>query len=62
MCNSKKAYATGRGIQPLGVRIGDIADFQVHTEDAGEGDLIAKVVGPGEWDSKWDAFQASHLF
>ena len=38
---------TGRGIQPKGVRVGDDADFKVHTKGAGEGDLNVQVTGPG---------------
>ena len=45
--DAKKCYATGRGIQPKGVRIGEDADFCVHTKGAGEGELVIKVVGPG---------------
>ncbi|XP_013390089.1 filamin-A-like, partial [Lingula anatina] len=43
----KKCYATGRGIQPKGVRVKDHADFKVHTKDAGKGELKVQVVGPG---------------
>ena len=45
--DATKCYATGRGIQPKGVRIGEDADFCVHTKGAGEGELVIKVVGPG---------------
>ncbi|CAL8084394.1 unnamed protein product [Calicophoron daubneyi] len=45
-CDAKQAYATGRGIQPQGVRVRDLADFKVHTEDAGEGPLEVAVVAP----------------
>eukprot|EP00918_Siedleckia_nematoides_P105694 GHVU01230790.1.p1 GENE.GHVU01230790.1~~GHVU01230790.1.p1 ORF type:complete len:2480 (+),score=363.92 GHVU01230790.1:158-7597(+) len=45
--DGKKCYATGRGIQPKGNRIGDNADFKVHTKGAGDGDLNVKVIGPG---------------
>ena len=45
--DAKKCYATGRGIQPKGVRIGEDADFCVYTKGAGEGELVIKVVGPG---------------
>ena len=41
-------YATGRGIQPKGVRVKDLADFTVHTENAsGPVDVTVQVVGPG---------------
>ncbi|KAM7537033.1 hypothetical protein Aperf_G00000060482 [Anoplocephala perfoliata] len=51
-CEAKQAYATGRGIQPHGVRVRDLADFKVHTEDAGEGVLEATVVGPNGREEK----------
>ena len=44
--DSKRCYASGRGIQPKGVRIGDQADFKVHTKGAGVGELNVQVVGP----------------
>ena len=49
-CNPKKVRASGRGLQATGVRIGDIADFKVYTEGAGEGELGVKVTGPKEKD------------
>ena len=45
-CDAKKCRAYGRGIQPKGVRVGDVADFRVVTKDAGEGELKATVKGP----------------
>ncbi len=45
-CDAKKCRAFGRGIQPKGLRVGDVADFRVITKDAGEGVLKATVVGP----------------
>ncbi|KAA3679014.1 filamin [Paragonimus westermani] len=45
-CDAKQAYATGRGIQPQGIRVKDLADFKVHTEDAGEGPLEVTVISP----------------
>jgi len=42
--DARKCYATGRGIQPKGVRVGDDAVFKVHTQGAGEGDLNVKVL------------------
>lgn len=50
-CDPKQAYATGRGIQPQGIRVKDLADFKVHTEDAGEGPLEVSVIAPGK--KKW---------
>ncbi|XP_064632240.1 filamin-A-like isoform X7 [Lineus longissimus] len=51
-CNPSKVYATGRGIQPKGVRVRDVADFQVHTEGAGDGELKVHVTGPGGVEEK----------
>jgi len=45
--DAKKCWATGRGIQPKGVRVGEDADFQVHTENAGEAEPKVLIVGPG---------------
>lgn len=45
--NAKKCYATGRGIQPKGIRVKDKADFKVHTKGAGEADLKVTITGPG---------------
>ena len=41
--DSRKCYATGRGIQPKGVRVRDNADFKVHTEGAGVGELKVNI-------------------
>ena len=46
--DAKKCRAYGRGIQPKGVRTGDVAEFRVITKDAGEGAMKATVTGPGE--------------
>jgi len=51
-CNPSKVYATGRGIQPKGVRVRDVADFKVHTEGAGDGELKVHVTGPGGVEEK----------
>ena len=45
-CNAEKVRALGRGIQPTGVRVNDIADFKVYTEGAGSGTPEVKVMGP----------------
>ncbi|XP_045034750.1 filamin-A isoform X2 [Daphnia magna] len=45
--DARKVRASGRGIQPNGVRVRDVADFRVHTEGAGEGQLDIRVIGPG---------------
>ncbi|CAF0978621.1 unnamed protein product [Adineta ricciae] len=44
--DAKKCRAYGRGIQPKGVRTGDVAEFRVITKDAGEGVMKATVTGP----------------
>jgi hypothetical protein len=46
--DAKKCRAYGRGIQPKGVRTGDVAEFRVITKDAGEGVMKATVTGPGK--------------
>jgi len=45
--DATKVWATGRGIQPKGVRVGDDAVFQVHTEGAGDGEPRVMIMGPG---------------
>ena len=45
--DAKKCWASGRGIQPKGVRVGDFADFKVHTEGAGNAEPRVLVMGPG---------------
>lgn len=45
-CDTRKVRASGRGLQSTGVRVGDIADFKVYTEGAGEGVLQVKLIGP----------------
>ncbi|XP_022254826.1 filamin-A-like, partial [Limulus polyphemus] len=47
VCDARKVRVSGRGIQPRGIRVRDIADFKVFTEGAGQGDLDVKVIGPG---------------
>lgn len=39
--------ASGRGLQPTGVRIKDVADFKIYTEGAGEGQPDVQIIGPG---------------
>lgn len=43
----KKVRASGRGLQPTGVRVGDDADFKIYTDGAGEGTPVIKILGPG---------------
>ncbi|XP_060691621.1 filamin-B isoform X1 [Hemiscyllium ocellatum] len=45
-CNPNACRATGRGLQPKGLRIREVADFKVHTKGAGSGDLKVMVKGP----------------
>lgn len=42
-----KVWASGRGLQPNGIRVNDIVDFRVHREGAGEGAVGVKIIGPG---------------
>ncbi|KAK6619966.1 hypothetical protein RUM44_006366 [Polyplax serrata] len=45
--DAKKVRATGRGLQPTGVRVKDVADFKIYTDGAGEGTPEVRVIGPG---------------
>ncbi|KAK4306993.1 hypothetical protein Pmani_021217 [Petrolisthes manimaculis] len=45
--DARRVRASGRGLQPNGVRVRDAADFRVYTEGAGEGNVEVKVIGPG---------------
>ena len=40
--------ASGRGLQPTGVRVRDKADFKIYTEGAGEGTPEVRIIGPGK--------------
>ncbi len=55
--DAKKCRAYGRGIQPKGVRTGDVAEFRVITKDAGDGVMKATVTGPGR-----DSFLFGFIF
>lgn len=46
--DARRVRASGRGLQPNGVRVRDAADFRVYTEGAGEGNVEVKVIGPGQ--------------
>ncbi len=46
--NANTCRATGRGLQPTGVRVKEVADFTVFTKGAGTGELKVSVKGPGE--------------
>ncbi|KAM9277443.1 filamin-C [Cariama cristata] len=45
-CTPSACRATGRGLQPKGVRVKEVADFRVLTKGAGTGDLRVLVKGP----------------
>ncbi|XP_063178105.1 filamin-C-like, partial [Chroicocephalus ridibundus] len=45
-CTPSACRATGRGLQPKGVRVQEVADFKVLTKGAGTGDLRVVVKGP----------------
>ncbi|XP_073818002.1 filamin A protein cher isoform X5 [Musca autumnalis] len=47
LSDAKRVRASGRGLQPNGVRVGDDADFKIYTEGAGEGIPEVRIVGPG---------------
>lgn len=49
--NPNACRATGRGLQPKGVRVKEAADFKVFTKGAGSGELNVSVKGPSESDS-----------
>lgn len=42
----RKVKASGRGLQASGLRVGDLAEFQVSAEGAGEGELDVKLTAP----------------
>ncbi|XP_050314750.1 filamin-A isoform X2 [Anthonomus grandis grandis] len=42
----RKVKASGRGLQPNGVRVKDVADFNIYTEGAGEGFPEVQIFGP----------------
>ncbi|XP_054475301.1 filamin-A-like isoform X2 [Anoplopoma fimbria] len=44
--NPNACRATGRGLQPKGVRVKEVADFKVFTKGAGTGSLSVSVKGP----------------
>uniref|UniRef100_A0A8C2HTS7 Filamin C, gamma a (actin binding protein 280) n=1 Tax=Cyprinus carpio TaxID=7962 RepID=A0A8C2HTS7_CYPCA len=45
--NANACRAAGRGLQPKGVRVKEVADFTVFTKGAGTGELKVFVKGPG---------------
>ncbi|XP_035216492.1 filamin-A-like isoform X2 [Stegodyphus dumicola] len=54
VCDARKVKAVGRGLQKNGIRVKDIADFKIFTENAGNGVLDVKVIGPGGVQEKLD--------
>lgn len=50
----KKVRAFGRGLQPTGVRVGDLADFKISTEGAGEGIPHVTILGPGGQNTQFE--------
>lgn len=42
----RKVKITGRGLQSSGLRVGDLAQFQVSIDGAGKGELVAKMIDP----------------
>uniref|UniRef100_A0A674D179 Filamin C n=1 Tax=Salmo trutta TaxID=8032 RepID=A0A674D179_SALTR len=46
--NANACRATGRGLQPKGVRVKEVADFKVFTKGAGSGELKVSVTGPSD--------------
>uniref|UniRef100_A0A7N6FKU4 Calponin-homology (CH) domain-containing protein n=1 Tax=Anabas testudineus TaxID=64144 RepID=A0A7N6FKU4_ANATE len=45
-CNPNTCRASGRGLQPKGLRVKEVADFKVYTKGAGSGELKVTVKGP----------------
>lgn len=48
-CNPNTCRASGRGLQPKGLRVKEVADFKVYTKGAGSGELKVTVKGPSTW-------------
>lgn len=44
--DARKVKASGRGLQPNGIRVNDEADFKINTEAAGEGTPEIQIIGP----------------
>lgn len=47
--NPNACRAIGRGLQPKGVRVKEVADFKVYTRGAGSGDLRVLIKNPSKW-------------
>lgn len=52
-CNPSACRASGRGLQPKGVRVKEVADFRVHSRGAGSGELSISVKGPSKTLPTW---------
>lgn len=50
-CMPGACRATGRGLQPSGMRVKQVGDFKIDTRNAGSGDLKVVVKGPSEYSS-----------
>lgn len=48
-CVPGACRATGRGLQPKGMRVKQVGDFKVTTKNAGSGDLKVIIKGPSEY-------------
>lgn len=48
----------GRGLQPVGVRVNDIAEFRVLTDGAGAGECKVKLIGPDGKEEKVSVIKA----
>lgn len=55
-CMPGACRATGRGLQPSGMRVKQVGDFKVDTRNAGSGDLKVLVKGPSEYSSQCRGF------
>ncbi|XP_006631014.2 filamin-B isoform X2 [Lepisosteus oculatus] len=63
--NPNACRASGRGLQPRGVRVRDVADFRVDTRNAGSGDLKVTIKGPKGLEEpvkKKDIQDGNHFF
>lgn len=45
-CSPNACRASGRGLQPKGLRVKEVADFKVYTKGGGSGELKVSVKGP----------------
>lgn len=47
-CNPSACRASGRGLQPKGLRVKEVADLKVYTKGSGSGELKVAVKGPSK--------------